>query len=639
MFNLEGFVMGIVNNFLTSGHSFSEDEYELKTKFVLLNGMLLATFLAITVLTFLQWRTANVVSINFLYIIMSVTAFFFLRKDKKYLLLAFYVMLFISIVVLVVWLMVSPEVFIRSLWFLILLTFAFLIGGTKAGYSVSIVGIITIAIIYWDNELDVHILYLIIIFLVLLTLLIGIYEHREVVIKHQLSVLNDSLEERVREKTSSLLQQKNAYQELAYYDTLTKLPNRVHFFERLKHSIRKSKRNKVSLAVLFIDLDNFKSINDLHGHYFGDEVLKIIASRLKKHSRESDTLARLGGDEFTLILEDIKDVSMVGIVAQNLKQAVTVPINLQGHELHITVSIGISLYPKDSEDADELTKHADTAMYSAKKDGRNLFHFYKSSMTDALLNYLTMETYIRRGLENDEFIVYYQPQIDARTSKLVGLEALVRWKHPQRGIVPPSEFIPVAESSSLIIPLGERVLSCVVKDMQHWHGIGFDPGTVSVNLSVKQLSDKHLISRIKKALKTIDFRQKWLELEITESFTFQNPKQAIGLLKKIRSLGVLLAIDDFGTGFSSLSYLKKLPVTKLKIDQSFVKEIPRKAEDAILVRSILSMVENFKLDVIAEGVETKEQMDFLLQEGCNKMQGYFFGRPISADEIEKLFLH
>ncbi len=488
-----------------------------------------------------------------------------------------------------------------------------------------------------------------IIILFLGSTVVYLYEIRQEDVAKRLHAINMNLELRVRVETEKrmniyeksareLEKQKNSYRRLAFYDTLTGLPNRVLFSDRLKHSIDINKRNKRKVAVMFLDLDDFKEINDSLGHHVGDEILKIIAKRLEAKIRKSDTLARLGGDEFTLLLEEIVDPSKIGEISQSLVEAVSKPIDIKSHRLHVSVSVGISIYPDDGTSAEDLLKYADTAMYSAKKEGSNLSHFYKKEMTEKSLERLTLETSIRRGLENNEFVVYYQPIMSSSRNNLIGLEALVRWQHPQRGLLTPAHFIEVAESSTLIVQLGEYVLRSVAKQFSLWHSQGFHPGFLAVNLSVKQLRHHTLLPLLFEILESISFCTSWLELEITEGYTMQKPEEAIKLLKQIRKLGIRLSIDDFGTGYSSLSYLKKLPVNKLKIDRSFIKDIPRHKGDMVLVSAIVAMSKSMHLEVVAEGVETQEQRDFLDSVGCDKLQGYYFSKPMSVDGVEKKYL-
>ena len=652
--------MNILNNFLNSGHEFSDEEFGLKSKFVLLNSMIGITFIFVsflTVIIFVDEKPYFVIA-NSLYLLFGIMAIYFLRKSKNNYKIVIPIILITSVILISGIISIYPKEQVRIAWYFVAIISAFFLGGKKLGYIITLFSIIGILTIYYlfNTSLTPYILMLAIVIILLISMIVNLYETRESFTKKRLRDMNSSLELRVKdeikkrllvyEKSNSelknsakeLKEQKNAYKELAYYDVLTGLPNRVLFYDRLKHSIDKSKRNNSKLAILFLDLDNFKEINDSLGHHIGDLVLKIVAQRLETKIRRSDSLARLGGDEFTLLLEDLNDLSNIGELAQNLIQTVSEPMNINNHELYITVSIGISLYPEDAIDTDSLLKCADAAMYSAKNDGCNLFHFYKKEMTVQSLERITLETSIRHALENDEFVVYYQPIIDSRKNKLIGLEALVRWQHPQRGLLTPHHFIVVAESSSIIIKLGEQILQKVATQLKIWYEKGFNPEFISVNLSVKQLRHQSMLPVISNILKKTSFRSKWLELEITEGYTMQKPTEAIKLLKEIKKLGVKLSIDDFGTGYSSLSYLKKLPVNKLKIDRSFIKDIPKNKEDKVLVVAIVSMTNGMKPGVVAEGVETEEQRQFLESIDCHIMQGYLFAKPMPASDIEDKYI-
>lgn len=651
----------LLENFLTSGHQFNNEEYELKSKFILLNSAISLVLLFIVVLTGILFLNDDVsfVLFNSLYILVSFVLLFYLRKSILYYKYIMYIFSLISLVLLSVAIALYPKEHARISWYFIILLFSYFLGSKYLGYIMTVLSIFSLIILNYSLDMDfsLYILILIIFILLLASILINLYENREKQAKQRLCDMNVDLELRVKneidkrmavyeesnrklkESADELNAQKNAYQELAFYDTLTGLPNRVLFHDRLKHAITKSKRSNTKLAVLFLDLDNFKEINDSLGHDVGDKVLKITATRLKNRMRQSDTLARLGGDEFTLLLEDLHDMSAIGNIAKNLIDVISEAICVVNHELYISASIGISMYPEDGTDEDALLKYADAAMYSAKEEGSSLPHFYKKEMTEKSLERLRLEASMRQALENDEFVLHYQPVISARESKLIGIEALVRWQHPQEGLLFPSHFIDAAESSSIIVPLGEQVLRKATKQLALWHKKGFDPGFMSVNLSVKQLHHQGLVPLISDILKSISFRTSWLELEITESYTMQNPKEAIKLLKQIRRLGVKFSIDDFGTGYSSLAYLKKLPVSKLKIDRSFIRDIPRNKGDKALVSAIVSMSKSMHLDVVAEGVENKEQKDFLESIGCDKIQGYYFAKPMPAKEIEKKYLN
>ncbi|BAF71517.1 putative bifunctional diguanylate cyclase/phosphodiesterase [Sulfurovum sp. NBC37-1] len=652
--------MDILNNFLHSGYTFSDEEYELKSKFSLLNSAIAVILIFISFLTISMIVKEETFFASFLcvYIFLSIGLVYLLRKSKDNYQIVIPVFTIISLILLLTAISIFPNEHERVAWFLVIIIFSFFLGGRQLGVAMtlmSIVGIISIDY-FVDMGLSFYSLMLIIVIILIGSVLVDLYEKRDKTAKKRLYKLNNSLELRIKEEiekriliyeksnldlkesSKKLKQQKDAYKKLAYYDILTKLPNRVLFYDRLKHSIDKSKRNNTKLAVLFLDLDNFKEINDSLGHHVGDNVLKILATRLQKRLRKSDTLARLGGDEFTLLLEDLEDLSNIGEISQSLIQVISKPIKIKEHTLYVTVSLGISIYPDDGQDTESLLKCADAAMYSAKNEGCNLFHFYKQEMTVKALERITFETSIRHALDNDEFIVYYQPLIDIRTNQLIGLEALLRWQHSEKGLLSPDKFIHIAETSSIIIQIGERVLEDVAAQLEIWHEKGFNPERIAVNLSVKQLRHHGLISIISDILEKTKFRPKWLELEITESYTMQKPVQAIRLLNQIKDLGVDLTIDDFGTGYSSLSYLKKIPVNKLKIDRAFIKDITENKDDKALVSAILSMAKSMNLDVVAEGVETEEQRQCLEALGCYKIQGYLFSKPMSVSDIEKKYI-
>lgn len=433
-----------------------------------------------------------------------------------------------------------------------------------------------------------------------------------------------------------LIVQKNILDHQAHHDFLTNLPNRVLFHDRLNQAIQKAKRETEEFALLFLDLDNFKEINDSLGHDVGDEVLKVITHRLNEIIRDSDTLARLGGDEFTIIMTGLKQGQDASLLAQKILMAFANPIVLHGNNLYISCSIGISLYPSDGVSASNLLKYADAAMYRAKDEGRNNFQFYSADMTELAFERVVMEASIRAGIKNEEFVVYYQPQVDGTNGKLLGMEALVRWQHPTMGMVSPAKFISLAESTGLIIELDQYVMKTAMTQLSQWYSKGLNPGVLAMNLSMKQLEQKDFINILKKMIEETGSKPEHLELEVTESHIMTNPQEAINILNKIHDLGIELAIDDFGTGYSSLSYLKRLPISKVKIDQSFVKDLPDNEEDIAITKAVIALSTSLNLRVIAEGVETKEQKEFLIQNGCNNIQGYYYSRPVPADELENI---
>jgi len=432
-----------------------------------------------------------------------------------------------------------------------------------------------------------------------------------------------------------LLKQKEKLAYQAHHDALTGLANRLLFTDRLTKSIEKSNRHNTKMALLFIDLDHFKEINDSLGHDVGDDVLKDITQRLKKLIRKEDTLARLGGDEFTIILEDLKQGQNASLLAQKIIKSIAKPINIENNRLYVSSSIGISLYPEDGDNPQNLLKYADSAMYKAKDEGRNNFQFYSAEMTKLAFERVVMESSFRESLKNEDFIVYYQPQMNTNQNKLIGMEALVRWRHPTMGIVSPAKFIPLAETTGLIIELDQFVMKTAMKQMKLWYQNALNPGVLALNLSIKQLQQKDFISILNKLLIETQCKPHWIELEVTEGQVMTNPEQAIKVLNKIYSMGINLSVDDFGTGYSSLSYLKKLPINKLKIDQSFVRGLPDDEEDSAIARSIIALAQSLNLDIIAEGVETKEQEKFMVNNGCENIQGYLYSKPIPADKVEK----
>ena len=434
---------------------------------------------------------------------------------------------------------------------------------------------------------------------------------------------------------SDIAAQKQAEQQLsflAYYDLLTGLPNRVLFNDRLAHAIRRAARDNGQVAVLFIDLDHFKNVNDTLGHHLGDRLLWMVAGELQKMVRASDTLARLGGDEFVLLIEDLDGVQDALLVAQKLLDVFVQSFALAEHELYISASIGIAVYPNDGHEVHELVKNADAAMYQAKNKGRNSYHCYAKELTAYAVERLQLEVMLRRSIRLDELVVYFQPQVELSTGALVGAEALVRWRHLQLGLIPPAKFIPLAEEIGFIAAVGEWVLRETCAKLKAWRTAGYELPKISVNLSIKQFERGDLVDLVEKILTETELPADCLEMEITESF-IARAEDAVRFVGDLRALGVRLSVDDFGTGYSSLAYLKRLPLQTLKIDKSFVGDIGRDANNEAIVRTIIALAKNLRLAVIAEGVETAEQVDFLLREGCPIGQGYYFDRPLPEEEF------
>ena len=423
---------------------------------------------------------------------------------------------------------------------------------------------------------------------------------------------------------------------MAYHDSLTDLPNRALFEDRLDVTLAQAHRKKQTGAVLFLDLDRFKVVNDTVGHAVGDQLLQSVAERLKGLVREGDTVARVGGDEFTLLLTEVERTEEVVGVAGRVLDALRQPWLLNGHEFRITASIGIAMFPNDGEDADSLLRNADTAMYRAKDQGRDNYMLYTPKMNTMIAERLALENSLRHGLERGELLVYYQPQVDIASGRIVGMEALVRWQHPERGLVSPGEFIPLAEETGLIVPLGAWVMRTACAQNKAWQAAGIPPMRVAVNLSARQFQQRNLTEMVDEVLKETDLEARWLQLEITEGVAMQDVESNIAVLRELRQTGVQIAIDEFGTGHSSLSYLSRLPIDVVKIDQSFIQDLTTDPNGAAIARSIIVMAHNLKLRVIAEGVETEEQLEFLKKRRCDEMQGYLFSKPAPAEAFDEM---
>lgn len=432
---------------------------------------------------------------------------------------------------------------------------------------------------------------------------------------------------------------------LAYYDNLTQLPNRLLFRERLDYALTRARRETTQVAILFLDLDRFKQINDTLGHSTGDSLLEAVATRLQECVRGIDpvtrnvpvethnTLARLGGDEFIIALGDITQIEDAAKVARRILTALKDPFRLDNNEVFVSSSIGISVFPDDGDNAEALLMNADAAMYHAKDEGRNNYQFYNTSMNEAAFAKLSLENDLRKAVERNELVLYYQPQIDIRSGNIISMEALLRWQHPERGLISPMEFIPLAEETGLIVPIGAWVLQAACVQTKAWHDAGHTMLSVAVNLSGRQFRENGLIQMVEQVLNDSGLDPEHLELEITESIIMQNAESTINTLNDLKAMGVKLSIDDFGTGYSSLSYLKRFPIDTLKIDRSFVRDITNEEEDEAITKAIIVMAQSLKLSVVAEGVETEQQLAILRKQGCPITQGYLFSKPIPAEQF------
>jgi len=442
----------------------------------------------------------------------------------------------------------------------------------------------------------------------------------------------DNITERKRDISERKLAAERV-QFLAFYDALTGLPNRTLFQDRLTTALANARREKDKVALLFLDLDKFKDINDSLGHSVGDLLLKEVAKRLKTWGREQDTVARLGGDEFLITLTHVKDVPDVALAAERLIDAMTAGFIVQGHSLNVSCSIGISIFPGQGADGETLIKNADAAMYRAKTDGRNNFRFFTEDMNAEVMERVALEKSLRSALAREELFLMYQPQMDIANGRITGLEALLRWQHPGLGLVPPDRFIRIAENSGLIVPIGEWVVRTACRQARKWQDEGLPAVTVAVNVSAVQFRQADFCGLIKRVLHETGFAPQYLELELTEGLLLAEADVTLSVLKELKSMGVTLAIDDFGTGYSSFNYLRQFRVSKLKIDRIFIRDVAMNPDDAAITAAIISMAKSLNLKVIAEGVENEAQMSFLRAHQCDEIQGYYFSKPLAADKV------
>ena len=441
------------------------------------------------------------------------------------------------------------------------------------------------------------------------------------------------LRQRLRTSNEELRSALGSVRQMATHDHLTGLPNRVLFNEELQRALARAERHSRPVALFFMDVDRFKNINDTLGHQFGDRVLQEAAKRLITCVREGDIVARLGGDEFVLLVEEIGDAAVLTEIARKLLAALSELGKIDGQELNVTLSIGICTYPADGRDSKTLLAGADIAMYRAKERGRNGFCFYSAELQSHTPEKLALEAGLRHGLERDEFRVYYQPKIDMATGAITGVEALLRWQHPERGLLLPEKFIQLAEETGMIVPIGLWTLREVCKRAKAWKEAGLPRMPIAVNLSASQFHEEQLVSQLAEILKSTGTDAGILELEITESMVMRDPDVAVKLMRNLRAMGVHLTIDDFGTGYSSLGYLKLFPINNLEVDRSFVRDLPHSKDDVAITRAVIAMAHSLEMNVIAEGVELREQLDVLRKEGCDEFQGYLCRPPLVEEEL------
>jgi len=634
----------MLKNILNSGFYFKDEEYDLKTKYILLNSLILILGVTLTLAGIFRFMTSyylqGMIDMSALIIGSSLVYILRLMKKGNYRPVA-YAMAIVSAGLIILSYYSSHGVVNINTWFIALIIPIFFILGYRIAMLMAVIFLLLIASLDMNymhsntiNTLFGYVpLFLSVIFL-------HIYEYRFYEFTKLLTETNNTLEEKVKEKTRERTQvletQKIELDYQAHHDYLTELPNRVKLQKEVQKFLDFNKHTKVNSAILFIDLDHFKNINDSFGHDIGDNVLKITASRIRGCIRKNDFLARFGGDEFVVFINSYESKHDLERIAENIIECISKPILIENKTMFVSCSIGISTYKESSLNYQDFIKYADTAMYKAKESGRSNYQFYSSDMTEVAFERVLMETSMRFALEKEEFLVYYQPQVDGKTDKIIGMEALVRWNHSTMGLVSPAAFIPLAEETGLIIALDQWVMKTGMKQMREWYEMGYKPGRLSLNLSVKQLQHKDFISVVKNMLNETGCRAEWIEFEITESHIMHNVLEAIDTLNRIKELGISIAIDDFGTGYSSLSYLKKLPVDKLKIDRSFIIDIPDNKEDAAITNAIIAIAKSLNLMVIAEGVETKKQKKYLMECGCRHIQGYLYYKPMPVEQMGKV---
>ncbi|GAA6154448.1 putative bifunctional diguanylate cyclase/phosphodiesterase [Pseudoteredinibacter isoporae] len=440
-----------------------------------------------------------------------------------------------------------------------------------------------------------------------------------------------------KESEIAMQEQQKRLNHLAFHDELTGLPNRTLFHERLLHSLERARRNHSQVAIMLLDVDRFKYVNDSFGHDAGDALLKIIAERLVSCVRQVDTVARLGGDEFVLVIEDIHSQDDVTLVTEKILTIGATPCELRGYDITSTLSVGVSVYPADGDNSETLLKHADVAMYRAKAEGKNTYRLFNHTMNDKAVESLLIENDLRKAIKYDKLRLVYQPKIDLHDGSIIGVEALVRWDLDNGEVMPPGKFIPMAEETGLIVPLGKWVLDEACRQQRSWLDRGFTVGSVAVNLSPRQFLQEEFPDFIQSVLDKHKLQSSYLELEITESSAMENAQQSVQMLERLHAMGVALAMDDFGTGYSSLAYLKRFPIDTLKIDRSFIRDIYCDSNDAAIAKSIIDLGHNMGLKVVAEGIESNDQKLWLKDQGCDYAQGFYFSKPISARDIEESF--
>ena len=632
-----------LHNLLRSGYIFTPEEYELETRYVMTNATLLVISLILLPVSFLYFITEGMQSamVHFVAVPLCLISIYLARKVGKgnYIVLVYVMSIFFTGLIFYGYYSL-PDFYPVSAWILIQVIASFLVLDIYVGMMIAVV--FTIFIILMNSYILGYYSFQFVLLKVtpvmLGVLMVYLFEKK---FRRTILLLEESntlLERRVKERTEELEVEKKALDYQAHYNYLTDLPNRVLFYKKIHEWIAKAERRKTKFTLFFIDLDRFKKVNDSFGHDVGDKVIQIIALRIQKIKGNKNFFSHISGDEFTLLVSEGEDYDAVKLMAERVISVVEEPMFIEDTTIYISASIGISCYPENSVYSADLIKYADTTMFEAKKSGRGNYRFYSEEMTDKIQENILMEAEMHQALTNDEFVLYYQPQVDMRTETISGLEVLIRWVHPKLGIMLPDVFIPLAEDTGVIIALDYYILQKGMEQIVVWEKEGLSLPRVSFNFSTKHLQERNFVDMLSKLLDETGCKGEWIELEITESHIASSIEMAVSVLDELKSLGINIAIDDFGTGYSSLMYLKSLPADKIKIDKSFIENIPDNSVDMTITQAIINIGNSLDFTVIAEGVETEAQKEYLLSRKCYYAQGHLYYGAMLHDELEKVVL-
>ncbi|BAF71389.1 EAL domain-containing protein [Sulfurovum sp. NBC37-1] len=629
-----------LNSFLRCGYTFTPDEYELETRYVFTTAALaiISVFLMIMTLMYYILGDYTNTMAHGTGVLLTLISLYLARKVGKnnYAKLVYVMTVFFLLLTMYAYYL-SPTMDPVSAWIIIQILASFLVLNIRLGILITIV--FSTYVVMMNSILGYNSLEFILLKISPVIIAVGLVAMIEKKFLRTIFLLEESnknLEERVKARTKDIEEEKRKLDYQAHYDFLTDIPNRNKFYSEIQQWIQKDTAHTLQFALMFIDLDRFKRVNDSLGHDVGDNVLKVISRRIQKNIPKKAFFSRISGDEFTILFPHGEDKHEVKAMAKRLIAVIEEPITLQNHTFYLSASIGISCYPQNSIYYADLIKYADTTMFEAKKVGRGTYKFYDKEMTHHINEVVLMDSDIHAAFASDTFLLYYQPQIDTRTNAIVGLEALVRWDHPTLGFIYPDAFIPYAEETGVIIALDYFILQKGMKQIVTWKEQGLKIPRISFNFSTKHLQQKGFVEFIETLLAETRCKGQWIELEITESHIMENIDEAIRVLQALKDLGITIAIDDFGTGYSSLTYLKRLPADKLKIDKSFIEQIPNNSVEMTITNAIIHIGNSLGLQVIAEGVETSLQEIYLTKQGCHYIQGYLHYEAISKEDIESL---